>query len=76
MAETIDLVQPDEYVEKRPQLFPSRDSFNWFVRKNRDELVKGGAMIRPTGRWLINPTAFDDVILAIGARRAGEWVSR
>lgn len=71
MSEAIDLVQPDSYVEKRPEIFVSKESFNWFLRKNRDELIREGALIRPTGHWLINPNAFDRVVLAIGARRAG-----
>ena len=61
---------PDEFIAARPQLFPSAESFSWFVRKNRDELVRTGALTRPTGRWLVQPEAFDQAVATIGARRA------
>ena len=71
MTEDIQCVQPPEnYRATREHLFPSVQSFAWFLRKNRDELVAAGALTRPTGRWLVQPEAFDRAVMAIGARRA------
>jgi hypothetical protein len=66
----VHLELPAQYVARRAHLFPSQSSFDWFVRRNRDDLVKSGALLRPTGRWLVSPAAFDEAVLAIGARRA------
>lgn len=71
MTETIGRLQlPEHYLAERPQLFPGRVNYDWFVRKNRAELIREGALTKPTGRWLVQPEAFDKVVLAIGARRA------
>ena len=71
-AGTIDDLQaPEDYIAARRHLFPSGASFEWFVRRNRAELVKAGALLRPTWRWLVKPQAFDQAIATIGARRAG-----
>lgn len=64
------LVHPDIYRAERAHLFPSAESFAWFVRKNRDELARAGALLKPNGRWLVQPDAFDSAVMAIGARRA------
>mgnify|MGYP000946367100 FL=1 len=64
------LMRPDDYRADKSHIYPSADSFRWFCRQNRDELIKAGALIRPTGRWLVNPPAFDQVVLSVGARRA------
>lgn len=65
------LVQsPADYIAQRPEIFPGIESYNWFVRKNREELIAAGALLRPTGRWLVRPEAFDQAVLKIGARRA------
>jgi hypothetical protein len=70
MSNATDLVVVDDYIATRSQLFPSRSSYQWFARVHRDELVKAGALVCPTGRWLINPKSFDDTVMIIGARRA------
>lgn len=67
----IRLELPDAYRAQREHLFPSSESFAWFMRKNRDELVTAGALTKPNGRWLIQSEAFDRAVMAIGARRAG-----
>ena len=71
MADSSNLLLPDTYRASRETVFKSEDSFRWFCRQNRPELVKAGALVRPTGRWLVDPTAFDCVMLAVGMRRAG-----
>lgn len=65
------LQRPDDYRAERPHLYPSADSFRWFVRQNRAALVEARALVCPTGRWLIQPEAFDRVVMDVGARRAG-----
>lgn len=66
----LDLQLPEDYRASRLHLYPSADSFRWFVRQHRGELVKAGALSRPTGRWLVRPGLFDRVVLEVGARRA------
>lgn len=63
-------ILPDEYVAARPVLFPSPTSFSWFVRRHRDELVRRGAVLMPTGRLLVEPEAFDQAVREIGSRLA------
>jgi hypothetical protein len=63
-------LKPDEYWTARPQFFASPDSFRWFVRHHRVELVEAGALICPTGRWAVQPEAFDLVLQHVGQRRA------
>ncbi len=58
------------YVEARSNLFGTTDSLRWFVRKHQDELVKAGALLRLTNRWMIDPERFDDAAIRIGARLA------
>ncbi|MBN9203032.1 hypothetical protein [Methylibium petroleiphilum] len=71
MSQTLEgLQRPEEYRAARHQLYPSEQSFLWFMRQNRSELVNAGAIICPTGRWLVRPEAFDRAVLEIGARRA------
>jgi hypothetical protein len=71
MTEALNRLQlPAEYIAQRQHLFPSQPSFDWFVRRNRDALVQAGAMLRPTGRWLVQPDSFDQAVLAIGTQRA------
>jgi hypothetical protein len=60
----------DDFQVERPLLFPSASALQWFVRCNKAELVDAGALIKPAGRWLVQPAAFDAVFLAIGKRIA------
>lgn len=71
MSEAVNRLQlPAQYVADRNQIFPSEAAFDWFVRKNRTQLVEARALVRPTGRWLVQPDAFDQAVLMIGATRA------
>ncbi len=63
-------IRPEDYRAARPQIFPSHESFRWFQRHHLAELVDAGALMRPTGRWLVNPEVFDRVVLEVGQRRA------
>lgn len=62
------LVSPEDYRAQRTHLYPSQQSFNWFVRKHRNELLAAGAWIKPAGAWLVSPDAFDQAVLSIGMR--------
>lgn len=64
------LVTPSEYVAGRPAVFPSLDSLRWFERQHRDELLRHGAIVSPTGRKLVDPAAFDQAVVEIGKRLA------
>jgi hypothetical protein len=57
------LQPPEQYREQRAHVFQSSESFRWFVRRHRGALVTAGAIRQPTGRWLVDPVAFDRVLL-------------
>jgi len=69
-AQALDLRSPDDYRAERLHIYPSADSLRWFIRRHRDGLVGCGALTCPTGRWLVQPEAFDRAIIAIGQERA------
>jgi len=69
-AQALDLRSPDDYRAERLHIYPSADSFRWFVRRHRADLVTCGALTCPTGRWLVQPEAFDRAIIDIGHKRA------
>jgi len=48
---------------------PSEQSFNWFVRANREELVRRGAIVEIAGRHWYHSARFIETMLAIGAQR-------
>ncbi len=57
----------DRYQSERVDIFPSRASIDWFIRKHRQRLWESRAIIAPTGRKLISPQAFDSLVIEIGA---------
>jgi hypothetical protein len=63
-------ILPDEYVKDHWVFRGSRQSFNWFLRFNRAELVEAGALIAPTGRLMVVPHLFDQALHTIGKRMA------
>ncbi len=63
------LVPTEEYRGPRTHLFPSRESLAWFIRRHRDDLVSGGALRIPTGRWLVDPELFDRFVLSLESKR-------
>ena len=74
MAVTVaNLIPPDEYLERRQHVFPSRESLNWFVRQHRDQLMRCGALAAPTGRRLIDPGKFDRYV---GRQTSGRAAKR
>lgn len=67
---TTGLQLPEEYREPRTRVFPSPESLRWFMRGNHSELIRRQALVMPAGRKLVNPTAFDQVVVEVGARKA------
>jgi len=67
---SIPLQEPEDFRATRQHIFPSQGSFQWFLRQHRSELVEAGALGCPTGRWLVQPEAFDQAVMQIGKRRA------
>lgn len=65
-----DLQDPETYRAARLGAYPSPQSLQWAMRAHRKQLIDAGAMTFPNGRWLINPGAFDSVMLRVGAQRA------
>lgn len=57
------LKRPAEYREPRGNIFPSEGSLAWFIRKNRPELVRAGALVRIGGQVFVNEPKFDAVLL-------------
>lgn len=64
------LVTVDDYIAERKSVFPSRESWRWFERAHREELIKAGALSAPTGKKLIDPTLADQLVAQVGHRRA------
>jgi len=61
------LVTPNDYRESgRTDIFPSPASLQWFIRNNKSALIDSKAILMPTGRKLINPAAFDQVVIDVG----------
>ncbi len=58
-----------EWRNKRGERFyPSQQSWNWFLRKNRDHLVREGVLRRIAGKDFVDDARIDGVILSLGAR--------
>ena len=57
----------------REHIFPSDASLDWFIRKNREHLIKNNALLMPAGRKLINQDAFDLAVIEIGKITAEKY---
>ncbi len=64
------LVTLADYQSRRPHLFPSKTSLEWYTRQHRQQLVDDGALLLIAGRRMANPPKFDDSIMRIGQREA------
>ncbi len=61
--DVLSLVSPEEYrAAGRSNIFPSKASLDWFIRRHKDALQAKGALVSPTGRRLIWPEAFDSIV--------------
>lgn len=64
------LLPPSEYREARSHCFPSQNAFDWFVRCNRTEVLKSGALLKIAGRKMVDPSKMDEVVLNLAKRAA------
>jgi uncharacterized membrane protein YgaE (UPF0421/DUF939 family) len=62
------LKTPEAYQADRANIFPSKTSLQWYMRTRREQLVKARALLVPAGRMMIDPEAFDQVVLAASAQ--------
>lgn len=58
------------YRDARQNIFPSRGSLDWFIRRNKPELIETGALLFIAGQWRVHTDRFDRCVLDIGARLA------
>jgi hypothetical protein len=65
-------ITADQYLRDRQSFFPNRHSLDWFIRRNRRDLVEGAAVGIIAGRLRINPERFDEIAARIGQRVALE----
>ena len=75
MIESKDTRRPvslQTYQRLSSEVFPTEESLKWFIRRNRAELVQGGALVMPNGKKLAVVDRFDQAVDAIGRRRAQE----
>jgi hypothetical protein len=59
----------DAYIADRSVVFPSRESWRWFERTHRLELMKAGALTAPTGKKLVDPVITDAIVARVGHER-------
>jgi hypothetical protein len=64
----LNLQSLEEYRKSRSHIFPSYGSIQWFIRQNREVLMGLNALSYPTRRLMINASAFDEAVLAIGQK--------
>ena len=64
------LTSPSEYQTTRVHVFPSLASLQWFMRRYRNRLIDGQAILKPAGRLLIDQHRFDAEVLNIGLSAA------
>jgi hypothetical protein len=68
----------EELVDRKPMheqvknVFPSENSFLWFIRQNREELKSFNAIFIIGHRMKCHPSNFKKAVLQIGARRFGQ----
>ena len=62
------LVTPAVYQSARAHIFPSFSSWQWFNRANRSTLRSQGALLKLTGRMLVDPDCYDAVVIQVGGR--------
>jgi hypothetical protein len=64
------LATVEQYRASREHVFSSPTSVEWFIRMNRSTLAERGALFLIAGRRMINPAAFDAVVLSVGQASA------
>lgn len=64
------LCRYDVFQAQYPELFPSVQAINYYVRRWRSELTRRGAIVMMNRSPLINAPVFCQAFLEIGAMRA------
>jgi hypothetical protein len=71
MSEILDALKlPEQYRESRAHLFASDLSLDWFIRKNRKQLVEVGALLVVAGRKYVNSEKLDAVVVEVATAAA------
>ena len=66
-------LQPwDAHQQQNSHLFPTSESWRWFVRQHRPELIERGALCFVGGRLFVLPQVFDLAVVDIGRRMAAK----
>ena len=58
------------YQQRHENIFKSRESLRWFIRRHRARLMERGALTAPIGELLIVEDLFNQVVQEVGAERA------
>lgn len=69
-GEPIGLVFWEDHQKTNIHVFPTSESWRWFERQHRDELIAKGALCFVAGRKFVVPDRFRDALLSIGVRLA------
>lgn len=65
------LMDPEEWRQKHAaHVFRSPESFRWFTRQHRDELVRDGVILAPSGRHMVHVERIEAAVINIGTRLA------
>lgn len=63
--------------QKSPEgqrVFPSAESFRWYLRNNEKELVDRHAVVKLRGQWFLVRPTFDQAVIELATLRAGSEV--
>lgn len=59
--------------QKSPEgqrVFPSAESFRWYLRNNEKELVDRGAVVKLRGQWFLVRPTFDQTVIELATLKA------
>ena len=59
-----------EFRAARAHIFPSEGSLQWYMRQNRLELIRAGALLVIAGRHFIQAEPFDAYVVSAGSAAA------
>ena len=63
------LKKPADYQTAHSHVFPSVQALAWFMRRNRNQLVRAGAVLTLNRRLLLDVERFNSVVRKVGAAR-------
>lgn len=58
----------EEYRAANASIFPSVESWRWFIRQHRSELDAAGALCYLAGKVFVRPEVFAECLVRIGTR--------